>query len=423
MHSVAACARVRAEGFSLVDSGLYREVYYLLYRSVLYILVYLPPMETRNPFPYGRVVTGEDFADREQELEDLIRDLEAGQSILLTSPRRYGKTSLMVEVLRRMEELGHLTALVDLFGCVTPADVAERLVREVVVRHYSRMESLARFLREGLARLRPELTMHPDGTVGLSLRKDVEAVGEEAVFEEVLDAPQALAIRKKKRLVVVLDEFQEVGDLDGRWLLKLIRSKIQHHDSVSYAFTGSKKHVLEQVFADQDGAFYRSARPYGLGRIPPRAFQEHIIERFGATGLSLPDGMVERILGFTEGHPYFTQQLCHEIWNLGTARRTVSEDDFEGAIGLILESQREFYAHIWDGLSGHQRRMLRALAKDETDSPYASDFIKRHRLKSSSHAKRSLGALLEKQLVEKESGTYRVADLFLREWVARSLVV
>ncbi|MEE9593526.1 MAG: hypothetical protein V3W28_08095, partial [Thermoplasmata archaeon] len=83
-------------------------------------------MAVRNPFPYGRVVKGADFADREPELAELIRDLEAGQSILLISPRRYGKTSLMVEVLRRLEERGHLTALVDLFGSVTPTDLAER---------------------------------------------------------------------------------------------------------------------------------------------------------------------------------------------------------------------------------------------------------------------------------------------------------
>ncbi|MFQ5908575.1 MAG: ATP-binding protein [Thermoplasmata archaeon] len=378
-------------------------------------------MAARNPFPFGRVVTGEDFADREPELAELIRDLEAGQSILLISPRRYGKTSLMVEALRRLEKRGHLTALVDLFGSVTPTDLAERFTREVVVRHYTRMESLARFLREGLGRLRPELTLHPDGTVGLGLRREAEALGEEVVLEEVLDAPQALATREKRRLMVVLDEFQEIGNLDGEWLLKLIRSKIQHHDAVSYAFTGSKKHALEQIFADPSGAFYRSARPHGLGRIPPGPFGEYIAARFDATHLRLPEGMVERILGLTEGHPYFTQQLCHEMWNLGTARGAVSEEDFEGAIERILENQGELYAQIWDGLSRYQRRMLRALATGGTDSPYASAFIKRNRLTSASHAKRSLGGLLEKQLVEKEDGTYRVADLFLREWVVRSL--
>ncbi|MFQ5990585.1 MAG: hypothetical protein ACE5K9_11785, partial [Candidatus Methylomirabilales bacterium] len=161
--------------------------------------------------------------------------------------------------------------------------------------------------------------------------------------------------------------------------------------------------------------------PHGLGRIPLGPFREYITGRFEATRLTLPEGMVDRILGFTEGHPYFTQQLCHEMWNLGTARGAVSEEDFESAIERILESQGEFYAQIWDGLSRYQRRMLRALATGGTDSPYASDFIKRNRLTSSSHAKRSLGGLLDKQLVEKADRTYRMADLFLREWVVRTL--
>lgn len=371
----------------------------------------------RNPFTYGRVVVGEAFADRKTELADLMRELEAGQSVILQSPRRYGKTSLIIAVLSRLEERGFITALVDLFGCASTYDLAEKFTTEVVVRNYSRSESLLNFLKEGLGKLKPELIVHPDGSFGLGLSKAAVGLDELAVLDEVLDAPQRVAEKRGKPFVVVFDEFQDIVRLDGERIEKLIRSRIQHHQDVSYVFMGSKKHMLDEIFSRPDNALFRSATLYELKRIPSEPFAEYIRRRFSATGLQVKDQIVEAILAFTQGHPYFTQQLCHELWNIGAPRGKVDEEDLNEAIAAILNSQNELFSNLWDSLSRHQRLLVRALASEETSRPYSGKYIERHRLTSSSHVKKSLDVLTKKQIIHREEGIYKLADIFFKQWL------
>ncbi|NIN67478.1 MAG: AAA family ATPase [Anaerolineae bacterium] len=371
----------------------------------------------RNPFIYGRVATGEAFADRETELAELLRELEAGQSVLLQSPRRYGKTSLIIEVLDRLRKQGYVTALVDLFGCASTYDLAEKITSEVVVRNYGRSESLLSFLKEGLGRLKPELIIHPDGSFGLGLSQATAGLEDLAILEEVLDAPQRVAEKKGTRVVVVFDEFQDITRLDGERIEKLIRSRIQHHQKVSYVFMGSKKHMLDEIFSRPENAFFRSAKPYELKRISKEPFGEYILSRFEASGVQVASQTVKAILMFTEGHPYFTQQLCHELWNVGAPRGKVDEEDLDDAMAGILNSQNELFTNVWEGLSRHQRLLTRALASEETDQPYSTKYIEKHRLSSASHVKKSLGVLVEKQIVHRENSTYKLTDPFFRRWL------
>ena len=62
-------------------------------------------MEPDNPFIYGELVGAGAFADREGERKRLTRDLAAGQKVFLISPRRYGKSSLIRDVLRGLARL------------------------------------------------------------------------------------------------------------------------------------------------------------------------------------------------------------------------------------------------------------------------------------------------------------------------------
>ncbi|MFQ5870767.1 MAG: ATP-binding protein [Candidatus Geothermarchaeales archaeon] len=376
-----------------------------------------------NPFKYGVVVRGEDFADREGEVADILRQLEALQSIILYSPRRYGKTSLMVEVLRKIREKGFLTALIDFYGVVSASEIAEKIVEEVVAKNYGRVEAFTAFLRNELGRLRPQVTANPDGSFGVSLRRDADAIGDEPVFEEVLDAPQKVSEDKEKFFVVVYDEFQEITGLNGERMLKIIRSKLQHHNRVAYVFMGSKIHVLAEIFAEPGKAFYRSAKPYQLGAIPKQPFSTYIRRKFEETNVEVEEDIIRQILDFTNGHPYSTQQFSHEVWDLAAVRGRFEEKDLEDAVAHILDTERDFYTHIWDGLSLYQRRALAALASEETENPYSSDYVSRQRLTSASHVQKALNFLFREGLVVKENGTYRVSDVFLREWMRRMFVV
>ena len=370
-----------------------------------------------NPFKYGTIVTGEDFADRKEELQLLTRELTSGQNILLYSPRRYGKTSLMMMVLKELQKQNIITALVDIYGCLSLSDFIGKLVEKTVVPAYSTVDSMMIFLKSALSGFTPEVTVNPDGSIKLSYRKEASQIAEKDL-SEVLEASEKLAKTKNKRLVVVFDEFQEIVNLDGTRVEHLMRTVFQHHKLVTYVFMGSKRHLLEQMFNGANRPFYKFAKPFPLGKIPVKEFGNFIRAKFEKTKISIDSSIVDSILKFTEGHPYFTQELCHEIWNLSCDRGHVEEDDVERAKTNILRMQNDLFVRMWDEMTIPQRKLLVAISEERQISAiYSTSFIEKYGLISSSHVLRSVNQLMTEGIIERTNGDYSIPDIFLREWV------
>ncbi|MCW4014899.1 MAG: ATP-binding protein [Candidatus Bathyarchaeota archaeon] len=371
-----------------------------------------------NPFKYGTIVTGKDFADRKDELKLLIQELTSGQNMILYSPRRYGKSSLMINVLEALKNNGILTAYIDMYGCVFLSDLVDDLVEKTVLPAYGTLEKTSKFLRSAFSGIRPEFTVNSDGSFKVSLKKEVASQGEKAVLDKILDAPEQLAKAKGKPLVVVFDEFQEIVNLDGDVLENLMRSHFQHHEHVSYVFMGSKRHILEEIFEDANRPFYRFAKPFPLGKIPIKEFKQFITTKFEETNIHIDSATIDLMLKFTDGHPYFTQQLCHELWNLAYENKTVKEVDVTKAIQELLRIHKDLFVKQWDTLTIHQKKLLVGLSWEERVTKiYASSFIEKYELISSSHVYRAMEPLLKDGTVEKIDDTYSLTDVFFKEWV------
>lgn len=377
----------------------------------------------KNPFKYGKVVTGGDFADRENEVKQLVNDLVSGQNIILYSPRRYGKTSLIMRVLEILNERNFITSFIDLYGCTSASDLADKIIEKVVVPSQKTLEKIGDFLRKHFSDLRPEITLNPDGSISVSYRKDAHTIGEEKVLSQVLDAPEKLAIVKKKPVIVVFDEFQEISNFDGLKIEKIMRNHFQRHKNVTYLFSGSKKHLMEEMFGEEKRPFYKFAKPFPLGKIPKKDFAQFISKKFAETNISIDLSIVNSILEFTDGHPYSTQQLCHELWDIASNKKKVETGDLNEAINMILQMHSDYFTRIWDSLPLTQRRLLIAVAQEgEVKAIYSSSFIKKFNLISASHVKKALDSLEKDGLIEETMGGYRVSDVFLSEWIKRTLV-
>ena len=372
----------------------------------------------KNPFKYGEIVTGEDFADREKELKQLVNELMSEQNILLYSPRRYGKSSLMMMAIEELKKRDVLTAFVDVYGCISLSDLVDELVEKTVIPAYGKTDKVINFLRSQFSGVRAEVTLEPDGSLKISFRKEIQGAGESHVLSKVLDAPEKLASAKKKHLVVVFDEFQEIENLDARKLENLMRAHFQHHKNVTYVFMGSKRHIVEQMFGDPNRPFYRFAKPFPLGKIPVKEFGDFIVEKFRLTEVTVDESVVASVLAFTDGHPYLTQQLCHEIWNIGVERGSVEDDDIESAIAAILRIHDDLFVTKWDSLTTQQKKLLVAISnEDGVPAVYSMDFIRRYELNSPSHVERALETLLSDSTVEKVENRYIVTDIFFKEWI------
>lgn len=372
----------------------------------------------QNPFKFGSVVTGGDFADRRRELAELARELMEGQHLFLLSPRRYGKTSLILAALESLGSRGALAAYVDTFRTTTPVQLLELMAQAVLRAAESRPERLLRLAMELLGRLHPQVGADATGKPTLSLDIGTSPRSVLALQEEVLALPERLAEKRKRRLVIAFDEFQEMQRFPGAGLEKAMRSHFQHHRRVSYLFAGSRQSVLQDMATRERSPFYKFGRVMSLGPIPQGEFSPFLEARFKRGRLGVSVDVLAAILSTADDVPYNVQRLCHQLWDMlaGKADR-ITEGDIGRAIAIILDQDAPYFSTAWDRLSLHQRQVLQAVARAGGRNVFASDFLTVHRLGSHSSVQTSLRQLLKEQILLKVNGEYRIADSFFREWI------
>lgn len=380
-----------------------------------------------NPFSFGTVVAGKDFADREEEIRELLSDLQGGQNVLLFSPRRHGKTSLIMRVMERLDEREFLKVYVDLFPLTSKSEFAEAYASAIAraAHRGRRIEDVIRMMSDHIPGFK--LVLKPEGVpsgVEVELtktRKDIDKV-----LDSLYDLPLKVTKKEGKKMVVVFDEFQEIVNLDGQKIERSLRSKIQHHrGEVVYVFTGSRKHLLEEIFSNRDRALYRVGKPFHLGKIPTKEFALFITEKFRSTGIAIDQAIVTEILEITESHPYYTQQLCHEVWNACQGSGRVKNEDVETALKQVISNQNYAYSMLWESLKKTQRSLLIAIAKEQEqgqgagEGVYSKEFIDAYGLAGPSSVQRAVASLEEKGIIDRQNGNLVVADVFLKKWLLR----
>lgn len=363
---------------------------------------------TVNPFKYGVVVQGDDFVDREDEIRTLTRHVLSNKSVMLYSPRQLGKSSLIAETFRRLGKRV-LCVRIDLYGISSREHLAEELIKGVATAGFTAFDKMKKATADFLKSLRIDMVLTHEGDIRFEVagRVPVKSLG------DAFDFAEKVAKRRGKSMVVAFDEFQEISGLDGVELEKIMRSKFQYHRNVTYIFSGSKRHLLQEIFGEEGRAFYKFAEPMVLGPIPKEEFGAFISRKFRESGGEIRGEVVERILDLTGGHPYYTQQLCYEIWFISK-----NADDtalVEEAVRNIITHQEINYLNIWETLPRLQRNLLIGLAREEGVSIYSAEFIDAYGLKTQSHVKRAFESLGKKGIIDEG----RVVDIFFREWLKR----
>jgi len=374
-----------------------------------------------NPFLYGALALDDAFTDRNAELAALSSDLLNGQDVVILAPRRYGKTSLVWRAQQELLKKRVLVAQVDLMTTPTRERLAEKLAKTIhddIASTLYRARDAALGVFRGL-RVTPRVTLDPDdASVSFGFDVGHRAGDLDATLERLLELPGELGAARKRRVVLVLDEFQEVTDIDSH-LPKLMRSVFQRQPEVAHVYLGSKRHMLRRIFSDANEPFWRSAKQTELGVIPPALFAPYIAERFAATGKSISDDAVGRILELTRGHPYATQELCYFVWEETPPRRRASLPEVELGLTGALHSEHAHFSLLWDAAAAGQRLLLQALAA-EPGRPYTSGYRREHGLPAATNVQKALAALRRRELVASEPDrTVRISEPFFAEWINR----
>lgn len=373
----------------------------------------------KNPFIYGEIVTGNDFADRVKEINGLTRDLSDCEKIFLISPRRYGKSSLIINVLEKLRNKSRYTVYIDLYKVTSLNKLLELYSQKIALAVENKLERAVRFFREVLPGIRPKITINGDGKTSLGIER-VSAKRDVLRFlDEIYDLPQKLALKKKKNFIIVFDEFQEIRNFNGESMEKSMRAYFQRHRNVGYLFAGSKKHVLNDMIYNKNGAFYKIGKVINLNKIPREEFCMFLENKFKKTGFAFEKGVVNKVLNVVDDYPYNAQFLCHELWDMNLDKKKVKVSYVETALDKILSEETPFYLTIWDILTLHQRNVLQAIANFGGEKIFSQEFISTSGIGPSSTLQTSIALLIKKGIIEKNNGEYQITDVFFREWIKR----
>lgn len=316
-----------------------------------------------SPFRFGQVVSSNSFTNRDNEFELLERNLFSGNNLIIISPRRYGKTSLIEQfIVNKKNESGIIHCMIDLFSIRSEEEFYEELAREVIKLTSGKLEEWIENTRSFFRNLVPRISFGIDPANDFSVSFDLKEIKKHK--SEILNLPSEIAKKKQKRIVIYIDEFQNIGTFaDSLNFQKKLRSVWQKHQNVSYCFFGSKRHMMLDIFNKTEAPFYRFGSLLILDRIDRKHWEDFITEAFEKTNKTISRELAAEIANLMKNHPHYVQQLAHFTWSY-TAKKA-SREAIQNATEFMLNSNSPLFIKIIEELSVTQINLLKAISKGE----------------------------------------------------------
>ena len=352
-----------------------------------------------NPFKFGAIVEEEYFTDRIEEVASISQFLNSPNHLILISPRRFGKSSVVAKAIK---EIGRKSITVNLQQVTSVADLSAKLLREFFKVHpLERIRHLITHFR-----IIPTITSNPlTGVIDVSFQPGVDS---SILLEDVMALIES-AHTEQERIIVVLDEFQEIIDLAPR-LDKKLRSIMQEQKHINYILLGSQESKMTEIFERKKSPFYHFGQLMRLGKLPRNDFHHYLSERLKGCFAEKCDELADRILDYTDCHPYYSQQLAFNVWHIGTLQPE-KEDAIKEAINTIVIIHGLDYERLWMNLSRTNKWILQRLASKSVlqTGEYPTSTIY-------SALKR-----LQKDGYVIYSDRYELEDPFFKEWILRGM--
>ena len=365
------------------------------------------------------VAKQEKFCDRDNERVELIDHIRNIHNVVLSAKRRMGKSSLVEQVFTEVEREGILTVYADFFPVTSERDFIS-IFASAIVKGVGGGAADARSFIEKVSsiftRIIPSIDLKPEGA-SIDIKLDMTA-GVDRLLEDLMDGLYKYAERKKQRIAVCLDEFQEITELkESKKIEGTLRSRIQLGENINFLFVGSRRKILKDMFTKEKKPFYKIAYPMEIVEIPRAEFVSYIEERFESTGKTCPPDVAGLIYDFVAGHTYYVQKLASLSWSLTEylCDESIVRVAYKNLLKIEVATE---LVGIWRGLSLGQKGVMKALAKEPTKSPYSLEFSTTHGLATGT-IQRALDTLLEEDYVEiLEDGTYRLTNPVFQAWLS-----
>jgi AAA+ ATPase superfamily predicted ATPase len=370
-----------------------------------------------NPFKFGGIVRGPYFADRTEELDELAREMSNFTRVFLISPRRYGKTCLLFNLMDTLNEIGLSSAYIDLNACPDIKSFAETFTYTTSKGLETNTDKLMKIL-SGLHRLRPKVSVGHDGSLTVGVEVVVQDKAAIAALIEGMNHAEALAGKKNRKLVVIIDEFSDLIKFNGPHLEKALRSEIQQHEHIGYIFSGSEESVMLSMVKDRKRAFYKLGRIMDLGPISQDSYSDFIVNWLQKGGYTANRRDLHKIFELGQNIPYNIQRLCNILWEIARDDRVITPAMIDTLPAIIAQQDSPHYELLWRSASQQQKKLLIALSRTPGLKPFSKEFQLTHGIGPSSSIKASFDSLVKKGILLRTfEGSYQFSDIFMTNWI------
>lgn len=356
-----------------------------------------------NPFKFGSIVDDPYFINRIKEISMVKSVLNSNNHLILISPRRFGKSSLIYKV---VGETNRPVIVLDLQLITNVEDFTAQLLKRVY--RLFPFEKVRQFVKN--FRIIPTISINPlTNDVDVSFHPESSNL---PMLEDVLNLIEKLSTKRKK-IIVVFDEFQEVHNI-SKDLPRQLRSIMQHHKLINYVFLGSQESLIREIFEKKKSSFYHFGLLMPLGKIPEIEFMSYIQD--GLKQVTKQDEKVANaIIDCTKCHPYYTQQLAYLVWEI-ISEQPKLDSPVDKAVSEMIQIHDIDYERLWNSFNKTDKKVLIGLSISGV-SPLSDIFKRKYHISATSTVYSSIKRLMGTGYITKNKNKYEIDDPFFNHWI------
>ena len=366
-------------------------------------------MKLNNPFLTAGYAGPDYFCDRVEETRKLISAVRNDRNVTLIAPRRYGKTGLISNVFARLPS-AYTSVYIDIYAIKNLAGFTRALASAVFGALDSGMEKAMSVLATFFKSCRPTATPQSDGTVKFSF--DITPANAETSLKEVFDYLKA----RERRVVIAIDEFQQVREFPEEGVEALLRSYIQFIPWVRFIFAGSRRHLMSEMFVMPQGAFYQSTQIMNLDVISCDSYLAFARRFFKAEGRSVEGGVFERLYRRFDGVTWYVQAVLNKVWETGES--LLEDGQIDRAVVELYEERALVYHDLLLAQNDASQEVIMAIARQGVVAePTSGEFLSANSLKGASTVRAALKDLAGKDMIYRTDSGWIVYDRLFAEYL------
>ena len=373
-------------------------------------------LEVLNPFIVGKYVSDKYFCDRSEETTFLRKQIQNGRDVALISPRRIGKSGLIQHFFNQSDiKEQYYVFFIDIYATTSLAEFVYTLGKEI----YAQLKPQSTLWKEKFFQVicsfrigfkLDSMTGEPSFDLGLG---DIQAP------QTSLDEIFAYIEEADKPCIIAIDEFQQISEYAEKNVEALLRTKIQKCHHAQFIFSGSKRHVMSNMFNTPSKPFYQSTISMGLEPIPVLTYTSFATRLFEERDKHIDKKVIEAIWTQYDGYTWFVQMMMNELYALTPSGKTCTAMMIDEARRNVIMSQEQSYKDMMANLPPKQKIVLQAIAREGIAQNITSaKFIKKYNLNSASSVQSAVKMLLKNDIITQTNNEYRIYNFFFSEWLA-----